>query len=88
MLLFGGRRVGELLGGYVINLSSSFAGSQKNSFISILLFMQQRRRKTNTTHQEMRWFHFTRVKHKEEMAMNIHKDKHKTLHKAENVESD
>jgi len=77
--------VGELVDGYVINLSSSFAGSQKNSFISILLFMQQRRRKTNTTHQERRWFYFTRIRHKEEIARNIHKDKHTTLHEAEDV---
>lgn len=75
--------MGELVGGYVINLSSSFADSQKNSFISILLFMQQRRRKTNTTHQERRWFYFTRIRHKEEIARNIHK--YTTLHKAEDM---
>jgi len=45
--------------------------------------MQQRRKKTNTTHQERRWFHLTRIRHKEEIAMNIRKDKHTTLHKAE-----
>jgi len=47
--------------------------------------MQQRRRKTNTTHQERRWFYFTRIRHKEEIARNIHKDKHPTLHKVEDV---
>jgi hypothetical protein len=73
------------VGGYVINLSSSFAGSQRNSFISILLFMQQRRRETNTTYKERRLFQFTRIRHKEEIARNIHKDKHTTLHKAEDV---
>lgn len=77
--------MGELLGGHVINLSSSFVGSQKNSFISILLFMQQRRRKTNTTQQERRWFHFTRIRRKVVIARNIHKDKHAALRKAEDV---
>jgi hypothetical protein len=85
MLLFGGRRLGEVVGGYVINLSSSFVGSQKNSFISILLSMQQKRRKTNTTHQQKQWFQFTRIQHKEEIARDIHKDKHTNLHKAEDV---
>lgn len=74
----------ELVGGYLINLSPSSVVSQKNSFINILLFMQQRRgRKTNTTHKERRLFQFARIRYKEEISRNIHKEKHTMLRKAD-----
>jgi hypothetical protein len=62
-----------------------FSGFSKHSFINFLLFMQQRKKKTNTTHKERRLFRFTRRRYKEEIARNTRTNEYSLLYRYENM---